>query len=583
MTFFLVSCSAPNSGSKRKINYRSPYLLNHPENVYLNPTQEHLTAFITELHKNPKNVIDIIPVKIDGAGSVVEPKYFSETDIASGEAIEKKDRLRRGLPLVNNTPAQFKGFCDSEGICLDQIIKEELAGKRIAFGDVSRFFDHKELPKKNILYSLEQMEKMNLLQAELKNEPWSDNYWPIYKGILGARYIDPNFYFGSDFKGYFDYVTKEDVSFFTIFQIGSNPSEQGRLDDLSPSEKYDLLIGNFPKNSKDRGVLTKTMWDQGLSYYKTTGKVETWMGICHGWAPAAYMMPKPSKKFTAKLNNGASVVFYPSDIKSFGSYIWSSTETPTSFLGGRCNYKESELEKDPISGAIMNEKCFDVNPKNWHLSIVNQIGIAKRSFVIDATYDYEVWNQPIHSYSYKYFNPKTSKYTDSIEEAKVKLGAWDPFRNLRTQGAEYLIGIVMTVKYMVENNPDHQENQSNSYYTVTYLYDLELKSNSDENEILGGEWYSNKHPDFIWNPIRSAKARSSEEEDLVLRFSNVKPYNPEVDYNSNIDELAKLLAGNGSSDRKKTELLNLFQNQMAPNGAISAWIVESLFENSSEK
>jgi hypothetical protein len=38
------------------------------------------------------------------------------------------------------------------------------------------------------------------------------------------------------------------------------------------------------------------------------------------------------------------------------------------------------------------------------------------------------------------------------------------------------------------------------------MYDLEL----DENlEIIGGEWYSNSHPDFLWAPIKNAKAKSS--------------------------------------------------------------------------
>ena len=58
---------------------------------------------------------------------------------------------------------------------------------------------------------------------------------------------------------------------------------------LSPSEKYDLLVGD--KNF----TLTKAMWNEGLGYYNRNGSVERWMGICHGWAIAAYMYPRQQR------------------------------------------------------------------------------------------------------------------------------------------------------------------------------------------------------------------------------------------------------------------------------------------------
>ncbi len=39
---------------------------------------------------------------------------------------------------------------------------------------------------------------------------------------------------------------------------------------------------------------------------------------------------------------------------------------------------------------------------------------------------------------------------------------------------------------------------------MTYLYDLELNS---RNEIIGGEWYNNNHPDFLWHFPKSIKDR----------------------------------------------------------------------------
>ena len=38
--------------------------------------------------------------------------------------------------------------------------------------------------------TLEAMERAGLRAARLDSQPWSDDYWPMYKGMLGARYSD---------------------------------------------------------------------------------------------------------------------------------------------------------------------------------------------------------------------------------------------------------------------------------------------------------------------------------------------------------------------------------------------------------
>ena len=40
--------------------------------------------------------------------------------------------------------------------------------------------------------------------------------------------------------------------------------------------------------------------------------------------------------------------------------------------------------------------------------------------------------------------------------------------------------------------------------TVQYYYDLEL---DEAGEIVGGEWYNNRHPDFLWTPTPEAQPR----------------------------------------------------------------------------
>lgn len=83
----------------------------------------------------------------------------------------------------------------------------------------------------------------------------------------------------------------------------------------------------------------------------------------------------------------------------------------------KAGMEENERVEDFI---VIDQECFDVNPAAWHMSIVNQVGRQKKSFVFDATYDYQVWNHPVISYEIKYFNLVSMDAVDSLEEAIVK-------------------------------------------------------------------------------------------------------------------------------------------------------------------
>lgn len=366
------------------------------------------------------------------------------------------------------------------------------------------------------LDSLGAMENRDLLNSSLEVEPWSDDYWSISKGILGYRYNDGDI---SDTHAWDE--QKQFSEDYPVLEYFKNQSWGSHL--LSPSEKYDLLVGD------EQFTLTKKMWAEGEYYFKRDGKVETWMGICHGWAAAAYMLDGPQNpvvvKAASKLkdpllinmygSDEIELVFYPSDIKSLASLLWANTRVPTKFIGGRCNTKDPEKDEN---GRVKDSECFDNNPASWHMTVINQIGVARRSFILDATYDYEVWNQPVYAYSMKYFNVLTGEKYNHWDEARVALEAYqdDPFKSyrqkrvfLRREGraytVDYIVGVEMQVDYMVETHPDDKSMQENAITTATYRYDLEV---TDQGKILGGEWYSNVHPDFLWTPVKGERGKA---------------------------------------------------------------------------
>lgn len=423
------------------------------------------------------------PVKRDADGNLVEGNtLFSAEDIATGDFVEARDTVRQvalaDAPRVSARAASTRN--DNAANLVD-----------------------------NLRYTrLSEMESASLKSAELAETPWSDDYWAIYKGILGARYADDSFPESEDWKENADYIIANPAT--DILQSRS----AFRINQLSPAEKYDALVGD------ENGSMTQRMWSEGKRYYDASGKVETWMGICHGWAPAAYMLDRPTRPITLHTPDNVPIKFYPADIKALGSLIWANAASRTRFIGGRCNDKEPATDEE--TGRVISERCFDTNPGTWHLSVVNQIGVAKRSFVLDVTFDYEVWNQPVYSYSYTYFNPQTRRATESLTDATIAIGDYDndKFKRWRSSRTKNVVGISMEVKYIVETFPRQREEDKPSMdavQSVTYEYDLELDA---EGDIIGGEWYRNKHPDFLWTPPPGARALTRRDSSVSGNWSD---------------------------------------------------------------
>lgn len=438
--------------------------------------------------ENPKALMNAHPQKFDDNCAKSGFTLFDGEDIGSLSYIEKKDEAR-------------KSFCHTDAktsrkVCLNSIRPGEdvLSGKGPIEG-----LDRAEnlVPARALTNSLSAMEERGLMEGAVAVQPWSDWYWPIAVGQLSYRYNDPEMMVemsksGLDEKNMWTWVNK-------WHSINSMPVDQNRL---SPAEKYDLLMGDA------NYTLTRKMLEAGNYYQKSFGRVEGWMGLCHGWAPASYMLPRPFKSLDMELSGGEKLTFLPSDLKALGTLLWSTGRQMNKFVGGRCNTKNPE--KDPETGRVLDSRCFDTNPGSWHKTVVGQIGTLKKPFVMDATFDYEVWNHPVTSYSYTYFNPQSMTYQDELKSALVHLKDFkeDKFSAFRGPEAASVAGVVMEVTYLVETRPSTSATdalEKDAFQKVQYIYDLELDG---KGNIVGGEWYTNKHPDFLWTPYSGSKAHS---------------------------------------------------------------------------
>ena len=330
--------------------------------------------------------------------------------------IKEKDRLRKELNAKLNGPGAGRAGIGANDKVEDLVDND-----------------------KAVVTSIVEMADKGLKSAKLAENPWSDTYWPIYMGTTAFRFADSSISgLGEDWKVRFDYFNKNIATPVADVNV------------LSPAEKYDLLVGDNEK------TLTKLQWGLGGDYYTKTKGVETWMGLCHGWSPASFMLDRPTSAIKVTAADGKTEIeFYPSDIKALSTLLWANYQYQARFIGGRCNIKDPTRT---AAGRIKDDSCFDTNPGTWHMAIINQIGVSKRSFVMDATYDIEVWNQPVLGYNYSYFNPITGKSVWRLKNAMVSMDDFkksgkDKFAEFRKPGVAGIVGVAMEVNYIRETEP----------------------------------------------------------------------------------------------------------------------------------
>lgn len=311
--------------------------------------------------------------------------------------------------------------------------------------------------------------------VDISENYWSGYYWPNYVGGLGFRYNDRYFPKGKYGK--------------SRRYIRSKPSSTIPNSLLSPSEKYDIVMGISPEEASS---LTSRQWTLGKAEFEETGKVETWQGICNGWAAAAINFPAPKHSVAVPSSRG-DIVFEPEDIKALGSLLYATGKFESVFNGFRCFTDEPDRGDND---RVLTPECFDINPADWHLIVTHRLGMMKQPFIIDYVNSKEVWNKPVVGYSLRYFDiksrgRKSDSYRDIIRPAKkVRI-----FRSYRNPKSAYIVGVHMSTKLLFGANEDSRVGQT--FKTVEYSYLLEL---DEAHNIIGGEWISKSHPDFAWMP-----------------------------------------------------------------------------------
>jgi hypothetical protein len=366
-------------------------------------------------------------------------------------------------------------------------------------GEIPKNEDYTLLLSSRPVTTLDQIQAQALNFKPTKKSLWSGSYWPFYQGSLGARYRDPSF------RAVMEKTYKFE-EYVSLRGARVNPN------DLSPAEKYDLLLGD------SLGTFTETQWKNGDDNRSFSGAVPTWRGICDGWAAASMTWNRPAKSVTLLSVNGQPVTFFPEDIKALGSQLHAKGFKTVTFLGRRCNGTTGW-----ITGA-----CGGVNPAALHLALVNSVGIEGSSFVLDISPGKEVWNYPVQEYSLSFTNPLTGAEAPDWKSARVELlgNERDLREHKRADGTRWIVAVKAKVKFMDMRDGGVNSFDSSEFDKILekeWSYELEVDG---RGQVIGGEWLSKARPDFMWAPKSSSLPVSSVERRSSLSFDHTRPLSP---------------------------------------------------------
>jgi hypothetical protein len=297
-------------------------------------------------------------------------------------------------------------------------------------------------------------------KVKSNRRPWHSTFWPSRLGGISTRWNSPNII------GFWSQPPR-------LEQLNRMSLQEKAM--LSPSEKYDVFMGNY--------TYPLTQYEKS----RTHPLDQDWEGLGHGVAAASLVFPEP-KAVVVQNPFGIEVPFGSADIKGLlALYMGYVAKNDLYFVGQRCNrpLAVNSNSNDVLVNLGQGQgreslfACEDINAGSFHILLTNWLGKQRESIIADVAQGVQVWNQPILEYSSRVVGT----------QAPSKLAAQETVRETIME---------TTVFYAANSKPAWRDKEGlveESIEKQTYRYTLELNRDGD---ILGGEWLVKNYPDFIW-------------------------------------------------------------------------------------
>lgn len=414
-----------------------------------------------------------------------------------GGDLKLKEQLRKyDLFIKNQVGSNLNNKLSDSEVRFIEKSKNEIFNRQISqVNDVLRFFNS------NFEANINKLPKA----GQVDRTPWSCYFWPTNNGQISVRYNLNN----RNSIGRFDYTKGTIIELYSLEQSinsYSQPEEYLKVlkeepenmdyyiyDNFSPSEKYDLLVGDT------EFTLTNYLKKYAKDNLKNYGIVPEWHGIGHGSALASYLYEKPKQQVVlTALDKKTQIFFMPEDIKALASIYMANSKYTINLIGGK---------NTNFSNILPTDQVLSVNPSDLLIILSNQVGIRRKNLIMDPLSDQEITNRAVIDYSVNYFNIVNENFYSEISSNKVNINdikySNDKFLRFLYRNSNkltsHVLGIMFSITYANSVFPYHSpyplpDNSTSEIYVGV------IELDNSEN-LIGGQWKyrdSNFYPNFIW-------------------------------------------------------------------------------------
>lgn len=315
-----------------------------------------------------------------------------------------------------------------------------------------------------------EMEKLGLFNRRLEtdgvNRHWSSGFFPSWYGGIAGRWQDSHSaLFLRTVFGFGVASAREVQEILKESRLDSD--KQDFLFKLSPTEKYDLALGDYAFTAT-KSILAIT--------HDAVEWPKYWYGICNGMAAASKWYLEPTRNVDVINPNGFRIRFHPNDVKALLGYSMANVMLWTE-LGVRCGVDGPEADS-----------CR-TNAGAFFIATMNRIGLAHDSFVVDG-----------FSSTRKQFYLFDAARIDVVEKPRPV----EEFKDwaLPTQ-VKYIAKVRMTLDFVSTLLSDQSGERRVGRVAVPRVLEADLALN-DIGEIIGGAWTGDEDvPDVIFFPASS--------------------------------------------------------------------------------
>jgi len=122
--------------------------------------------------------------------------------------------------------------------------------------------------------------------------------------------------------------------------------------------EYTALESDLAKKVATYTPMTAQAWSMWGHYESSHVSDFTWMGLCHGWAPASISVAKPEHGVLAE-KNGVKVFFTEGDLRGLATTVWATQQPESFFAARRCGSETETLPLDSHGRVIDGSLCLD--------------------------------------------------------------------------------------------------------------------------------------------------------------------------------------------------------------------------------